>query len=117
MDKKRILGKIAKIITIVFSITLTISLILEFQLTSIPQNNSDPSYLLIRDSFIFSGRATLALLFPFLLSIAYGMAVTAKHTLEKGIQRLRDTEELKCPIAEDTPTWSPKKQPTAKTSA
>ena len=92
------LPKIGKIITMVFSIafitSLIITLTLYFELNSIL--HTAPSYLLIRDYFTFSGITTLALLFPFLLSIAYVMVVIAEHTLEKGIERLRE-EELKCP--------------------
>ena len=99
------LKKIAKIICIAFSLAFITSLItsitLYFQLNS--TLHTAPSYLLIRDYFTYSGITTLGLLFPFLLSIAYAMAATAKRSLDKGIERLRE-EELKCPNAEDKPT-------------
>ena len=87
MDK----GKIAKITcaasTTAFIITLTSYTGLKFMLQSIE------IYCL--------GIATLALLFPFLLSIAYVMAATANHALERGIMRLRDQEESKLQTTED----------------
>ena len=49
----------------------------------------------------YLGIATLSLLFPLLVSVAYIMAVTAKHTLDEGIETLRTKEELKCPITQE----------------
>jgi hypothetical protein len=94
MNKKTNIGKIANTACIIFSlafiITLTSFLVLNF--------------ILQAEEIYYLGIATIALLFPFLLSIAYVMVVTAKHTLEKGIIRLGYEEELKCRIAEDKPT-------------
>jgi hypothetical protein len=94
MNNKINIGKIAKTACIIFSlafiITLTSYLVLNF--------------ILQAEEIYYLGIATLILLFPFLLSIAYVMAVTAKHMLEKGIIRLKIEEESNCPIAEDKPT-------------
>jgi hypothetical protein len=87
MDERMHLGKIVKIICIVFSIAFFITLILYLGLNFI--FHSEVYYL---------GIVTLVLLFPFLLSIAYVMAVSAKRALDKGIER--DEEELKRRIAE-----------------
>jgi hypothetical protein len=84
-------AKIAKITCIAFSITFILSLTSYWGLNLILQSQE----------IYYLGIATLALLFPFLLSIAYVMVVTANHALEKGIIRLRDQEESKCQTAED----------------
>ena len=76
MDERRHIGRIAKIICIVFSIAFIITLILYLILNFI--FHSEVYYL---------GIATIVLLFPFLLSIAYVMAVSAKRALDKGIER------------------------------
>ena len=94
MDKKRHIGKIAKTTCIVFSTAFIVTLISYLGL----------NFILHSEEIYYLGITTIALLFPFLLSIAYVMAITAKHTLEKGIIRLRYEEELKCPIAENKPT-------------
>ena len=84
-------AKIAKTTCIAFSITFILSLTSYWGLNLILQSQE----------IYYLGIATLALLFPFLLSIAYVMAVTANHALEKGIIRLRDQEESKWQTAED----------------
>lgn len=54
-------------------------------------------YFIFNTEVYYLGIATLVLLCPFLLSIAYAMAVSAKRTLDNAIER---NEELKRRIAE-----------------
>ncbi len=46
----------------------------------------------------YLGITVVALLFPFLISVAYGMAVSAKRAIDNGIKR--NEEELEHQIAE-----------------
>ena len=87
MNERTHIGRIAKIICIIFSIAFMITLILYLILNSIL--NSEVYYL---------GIATIWLLFPFLLSIAYVMAVSAMRALDKGIEKKE--EELKRRVEE-----------------
>lgn len=54
-------------------------------------------YFIFHAEIYYLGIATLMLLFPFLLSIVYAMAVSAKRTIDNAIER---NEELKRRIAE-----------------
>jgi hypothetical protein len=59
-------------------------------------------YLILNSIFhrevYYLGIATIGLLFSFLLSIAYVMAVSAKRALDKGIEK--NEEELKLRVEE-----------------
>lgn len=79
-------GKIVKNSCIAFSIAFFITLTLYWGLNFI-----------FHTEVYYLGIATLVLFCPFLLSIAYVMAVGAKRTLDKGVER---DEELKRRIAE-----------------
>ncbi len=92
MNLTSLLRKTAKTITIIFAIALAVNLTLNLTLNA--TSPSDPTYLLIRNTYITSGITTLFLFAAFLLSIAYTMATTAKHTLDRGIQRLNEQEAL-----------------------
>jgi amino acid transporter len=75
MDPRIHVQKNIKITSFVFSTAFTITLILCLELNYVRHS---PVYYL--------GLATIALLFPFLLSIAYVMAIIAKRALDKGIK-------------------------------
>jgi len=82
MDKRVHIEKNSKIICIIFSLAFIVTLI---------------SYLVLTDIYhsrvYYLGIVSLVLLFPFLLSVAYVMVVSAKHALDKEIERKE--EELK----------------------
>jgi uncharacterized membrane protein len=79
--------KIVKSICIAFSIAFFITLILNLGLNFI-----------FRSQLYYLGITTIVLLFPFLLSIVYVMAVSAKRAIDKRIEK--DEEESKRQIAE-----------------
>jgi hypothetical protein len=76
MAEKTHIQKTVKIICIVLSIAFMITLGMYLGLNFIFQIQ-----------VYYLGITNLALLFPFLLSIAYVMVVSAKRMLDKGIQR------------------------------
>ena len=73
MEKKRNIGKIAKIIYTVFSTAFIVTLISYLGL----------NFILHSEEIYYLGIATIALLFPFLLSIAYVMALMLSIRLKK----------------------------------
>ena len=87
MDPRIHVQKNIKITSFVFSTAFTITLILYLELNYVLHS---PVYYL--------GLATIALLFPFLLSIAYVMAISAKRALDKEIKR--NEKEFEQQIAE-----------------
>jgi cation transport ATPase len=87
VDKKGHIEKIVKNICTIFSLAFIITLILYLVLN-----------FFFRSKVYYLGIATIVLLFPFLSSIAYVMAVSAKRAIDKGIEK--NEEELKRRIAE-----------------
>lgn len=80
-------GKIFDITCITFSAAFFVTLSLYWGLN-----------LIFHYEIYYLGLATLALFIPFLLSIAYVLAVSAKRALDKGVRR--EAEELERRIAE-----------------
>jgi hypothetical protein len=91
MEKETHIQKTLKIICILLSIAFMTTLGVYWGLN-----------LIFHIQVYYLGIANLALLFPFLLSIAYVMVVSAKRTLDKGIERKQ--ELLAETIAEEKET-------------
>lgn len=86
MDPRMPIGKIAQIACITFSTAFFVTFSLYWVLN-----------LIFHSEIYYLGLATVALLFTFLLSVAYAMGVLAKRTLDKGVknqeERLRRSAE------------------------
>jgi Na+-transporting methylmalonyl-CoA/oxaloacetate decarboxylase gamma subunit len=76
MDERRHIQKIVKIICIFFSIAFIVTTISYWALS-----------LVLHSEIYYLGIVAVALLFPFLISIAFVMAVSAKNTIDKEIER------------------------------
>ena len=79
MAKETHIQKTLKIICILLSITFMTTIGVYWGLN-----------LIFHIQVYYLGIANLALLFPFLLSIAYFMVVSAKRSLDKGIERKQE---------------------------
>jgi hypothetical protein len=79
MEKETHIQKTFKLIGILLSIAFMTTLCVYWGLN-----------LFFHIQVYYLGIANLALLFPFLLSIAYVMVVSAKRTLDKGIERKQE---------------------------
>jgi hypothetical protein len=101
LNWKAVIETCFKIITVMFAITVVISVAFYYQFHSIPR--TDPSYLQMRGYFYATAVPTMMLLFGSLLGVAYFMAISAKHTLDKGIIKLYQAQELEQALDDDAP--------------
>lgn len=101
MNWKKLIESSFKIITVMLVVSIVISMAFYYQLHSIIR--SDPAYLQISSYLFISRISAILLFFTALLGVAYVMAIAAKRTVDKGIIRLHEHQELKPALEGDAP--------------
>ncbi len=101
MNWKRVIETSFKIIAVCFAVSVVISVVFYYQFHSTAR--TDPNYLQVRGYFYATGIPTILLFLANLVGVAYFMAISAKHTLDRGIIKMYERQELEQALDDDAP--------------